>query len=247
MLKNFKLIIEYDGTHYCGWQRQPIDRSIQQEIENALTTMTRRKITLIGSGRTDAGVHALGQAANFTCETTIDTTALHKGLNSLLPEDIVIRNCEEVPVDFHARYDVKSKTYRYCIRSGPLPAAIGRQYEWWVRAPLDFDAMRQAAGQLIGRKDFKAFEATGSPRSHTVRHVMRADIQTDAGGRIVFEIEAEGFLRYMVRNIVGTLVQVGKGTIPPEQISLILESRDRGQAGATAPARGLCLVHVNYG
>lgn len=247
MLKNFKLIIEYDGTHYCGWQRQPRDRSIQQEIENALTTMTRRKITLIGSGRTDAGVHALGQTANFACETTIDATALHKGLNSLLPEDIVIRTCAEVPAGFHARYDVKSKTYRYRIRSGPLPAAIGRQYEWWVRAPLDLDAMKRAADQLIGRKDFKAFEATGSPRSHTVRHVMRADIQADAGGRIIFEIEAEGFLRYMVRNIVGTLVQVGKGAIPPEQISLILESRDRGQAGATAPARGLCLVHVNYG
>lgn len=246
-LRNFKLIIEYDGTLYSGWQRQPNDRTIQQEIETALATMTRRKITLIGSGRTDAGVHALGQTANFSCETAIAPTAFHKGLNSLLPDDIVIRACEEVPTQFHARYDVKSKIYRYRIRNGPLPAAIGRQYEWWVRAPLDIDAMRQAAARLVGQKDFKAFEGTGSPRSHTIRHVMRAEIHNEVQGSIVFEIEAEGFLRYMVRNIMGTLVLVGKGAMAPGQIHVILESRDRGLAGATAPAKGLCLVHVNYG
>ncbi len=238
--------MEYDGTHYCGWQRQPNGRSIQQEIETVLRSMTRQPITLIGSGRTDAGVHALGQTANFLCDTAITPDAFQKGLNSLLPEDIVIRECLEVDHGFHARYNVRSKSYRYTIRSGPLPTAIGRQYEWWVRAPLNVAAMSAAAAHVVGQRDFKAFEAAGSPRSSTVRHVMRAELDRDSQGRIVFEIEAEGFLRYMVRNIVGTLVDIGKGLMPPENIEAILTSRQRCQASATAPAHGLCLVQVKY-
>lgn len=246
MLRNFKLIIEYDGTHYCGWQRQPNGCSIQQTIETALQTMTRQNVTLIGSGRTDAGVHALGQTANFICDTGLDPQAFQKGVNSLLPADIVIRTCTEVSLQFHARYDVKSKTYRYCIRNDPLPSAIGRQYEWWIRAPLDVTPMASATAHIIGQKDFKAFEGAGSPRAHTVRRVMRAEIHKEPEHRIIFEIEAHGFLRYMVRNIVGTLADIGKGVVPPDAVASILASRDRSRAGATAPAKGLCLIQVNY-
>ncbi len=246
MPENFKLIIEYDGTCYCGWQRQPNGRTVQQEIETALRRMTGAPVTLIGSGRTDAGVHALGQVANFVCDTSIGAQAFQKGLNSMLPDDIVIRACERVPPGFHARFDAQSKTYRYTIRNGPLPAAIGRQYEWWIRTPLDVPAMTAAAAHFIGKKDFKAFEGAGSPRAHTIRHVIQAAVNAMADDRIVIEIAAEGFLRHMVRNITGTLVAVGKGMHAADQIPALLAARDRGQIPATAPAQGLCLMRVVY-
>jgi tRNA pseudouridine38-40 synthase len=246
MPENFKLIIEYDGTCYCGWQRQPNGRSIQQEIETALRRMTRAPLTLIGSGRTDAGVHALGQVANFACDTSIAPEAFQKGLNSILPDDIVIRACDRVPPEFHARFDALSKTYRYTIRNAPLPAAIGRQYEWWIRTPLDVTAMSAAAAHLIGHKDFKAFEGAGSPRAHTFRHVTRAEVSAMDDGRVVIEVAAEGFLRHMVRNIAGALAAVGRGIHAADQIPAFLAARDRGQLPATAPAQGLCLLHVVY-
>jgi tRNA pseudouridine38-40 synthase len=246
MVKNFKLIIEYDGTRYHGWQRQPNGPSIQQAIENALETMTRQKITLIGSGRTDAGVHALGQTANFKCVTRLAPGEIQKGLNSLLSGDIVIRRCETVHQEFHARYDVQSKRYRYWILNHPLPSAIGRQYSWWVRTPLDIPAMQEAADMIVGEHDFKAFEATGSPRGHTRRRVIQARWERQTRGRITFDITADGFLRYMVRNIVGTLVWVGLHKITPSRFQEVLTSMDRTQAGATAPARGLFLMEVSY-
>lgn len=244
--KNFKLTIEYDGTRYHGWQVQPNGPSIQQEIESALHTMTRQKIKLLGSGRTDAGVHALGQVANFTCNTAITPEAFQKGLNSILPDDIVIRHVMEVPLQFHARYDAKSKRYRYHILNQPVPSAIERHYTWWIRSPLDLSAMSEAAGYIIGEHDFKAFEGAGSPRSHTNRHVLEADVKGRTPGRITFSIRANGFLRYMVRNLVGTLVDVGLQKKPPKQIKKILESKDRNQAAATAPPTGLFLVQVYY-
>ncbi len=244
--KNFKLVIEYDGSAYCGWQIQPNGPTIQDQIESALRRMTCRKVNLIGSGRTDAGVHALGQTANFTCDTNIDAQAFQNGLNSLLPDDIIIRSCSRIDESFHARFDAKAKTYRYHILNSPLPAAIGRQYRWWIRTPLEVAAMAEAASHLVGRKDFKAFEASGSPRAHTIRQVMQADIRRENQIDIVFEIQAEGFLRYMVRNITGTLVEVGKGNMLPEDMISILASQDRGRAGMTAPAQGLCLVEVLY-
>jgi tRNA pseudouridine38-40 synthase len=246
MVKNFKLIIEYDGTRYHGWQRQPNGPSIQQTIENALETMARQKITLIGSGRTDSGVHALGQTANFKCETRLSPDEIDKGLNSLLPEDIVIRQCQTVHSEFHARYDVLSKRYRYWILNQHLPSAIGRQYSWWIRTPLDIPAMQEAAGHILGEHDFKAFEATGSPRSHTRRHVMQARWERRTNGRITFDITADGFLRFMVRNIVGTLVSVGLHKITPARFQEVLNAMDRTRAGATAPARGLFLMEVHY-
>ncbi len=244
--KNFKLTIEYDGTDYCGWQRQPNGCSIQQRIESAVGIMTGQRTALIGSGRTDAGVHALAQVANFHCETTITPEAFQRGLNSLLPPDIVIRACHEVDESFHARFDAKSKTYRYTIRNHPLPAALGRQYEWWIKAPLDMEKMKTAAACFIGEMDFKSFEGAGSPRSHTIRHVAEAKIAPDPKRRLLFEITAEGFLRHMVRNIMGTLVAIGRGALQPDDIPAILASCDRSRAAATAPAQGLCLVRVHY-
>jgi len=246
MLKNFKIIVEYDGTGYHGWQRQKADRTIQQEIEQALETMTAGQITLCGSGRTDAGVHAFGQTANFLCETDLSPEVFKKGLNSLLPEDIVIKECRLAAESFHARYDVKSKVYHYRIVNRKVPPAIGRQYAWFIRKRLDTAAMRYAISHICGIHDFKAFEGTGSPRSHTIRNVMAADLNENNEGSIVFEIEADGFLRYMVRNIVGTLVDVGLGKIIPAEFKVILESKNRSQASATAPPHGLFLMEVKY-
>jgi tRNA pseudouridine38-40 synthase len=246
MLKNFKLTIEYDGTFYHGWQRQKSDPTFQAEIENAISTMMGHSITVIGSGRTDAGVHALGQVANFKCDTRLRPQELLNGLNALLPDCMVIRSCEEVDENFHARYDVKRKTYQYRILNRYLPIAIQRQYAWHIRRRLDIGAMRQASNHLVGRHDFKAFEGTGSPRSHSKRQVFKADIIRKNEDYLIFEIEADGFLRFMVRNIVGTLVEVGTSKISPGDFKDILLSEDRSRAGATAPAQGLFLLEVKY-
>ena len=246
MPKNFKIIIEYDGTRYHGWQRQREDRTIQQEIENAVSTMTGSRVTLNGSGRTDAGVHALGQTANFLCETDLSEAVFQKGLNSILPDDIVIKDCRLVDAGFHARYDVKSKIYHYRIINRNLPPAIGRQYAWFIRRKLDPAAMRSAISHIIGSHDFKSFEGTGSPRSHTTRSIMAADLIEQEDGAVIFGIEADGFLRYMVRNIVGTLVDVGLGKITSAKFGDILASKNRRNASATAPAHGLFLVEVKY-
>jgi tRNA pseudouridine38-40 synthase len=246
MIKNFKLTVEYDGSRYHGWQRQKEDPTIQGEIEKALTRMTSKTVTVIGSGRTDAGVHAEGQVANFKCETRLTPEALIKGLNSLLAPDIVIRACQPVSASFHARYHVKSKIYQYKILNRPMPAAIGRQYSWFIRQALDQDAMRAAISHIIGLHDFKAFEATGSPRQGTTRHVLAADLSQHTNGLLIFHIEADGFLRCMVRNIVGTLVAVGRQKLTAADFKRILDSKDRSQADATAPAHGLTLIKVNY-
>jgi tRNA pseudouridine38-40 synthase len=191
-------------------------------------------------------VHALGQAANFRCDTDLTPRIFQKGLNSLLPEDIVIRECRQVDDAFHARYDVKSKIYHYKIYNHPVPAAINRLYVWSVRKQLDTEAMRFSASPIIGRHDFKAFEGAGSPRTHTTRHVMAADLVESDNRLLTFRIEADGFLRFMVRNIVGTLVDVGLGKTLPAEFEQILKSRDRTRAGATAPAQGLFLKAVKY-
>jgi tRNA pseudouridine38-40 synthase len=246
MAKNFKLTIEYDGTRYHGWQRQKNDRTIQGEIEKALLTMTGEKTTLTGSGRTDAGVHALGQIANFHCQTNLDSDVFLKGLNSLLQRDIVIRACCRVDEKFHARFDAKSKTYHYRILNRKIPTAVGRQYAWYIRSPLNLDAVRSALGYIIGTHDFSAFEGSGSPRSHSHRTIMAAKLIEQEDGYRIIKIKADGFLRFMVRNIVGTLVDVGLGKMEAADFQRILLSKDRDQAGATAPARGLFLMRVDY-
>ena len=242
----YKLTIEYDGTNYHGWQRQANARTIQEAIESALAKMVKKPVRLTGSGRTDAGVHALGQVAGFNAPVTLPPRAFVAGLNSMLPDDIVIHACEAVPDHFHAQYDAKMKTYRYRILNRPLPEAIGRQYAWHLPRPLDLQAMQQAAGHLLGTLDFKSFEASGSPKSHTTRTVSKAGIYRESEAHLAFEITANGFLRFMVRNIVGTLVDVGLGKTTAADFEQIRLSADRGAAGDTAPAHGLFLVAVNY-
>ncbi|MCK4390603.1 MAG: tRNA pseudouridine(38-40) synthase TruA [Desulfobacterales bacterium] len=276
-MQNFKLIIEYDGTGYHGWQSQSNTCTIQGTIEDALKTMTGQSVTLIGSGRTDAGVHATGQVANFRVETRLTSDIFARGLNSLLPSDIVIKDCATVDETFHARYDARSKVYDYRVLNRPIPAALFRQYAWHVKKRLDLEAIRTAILCLEGQHDFSAFEAAGSPRSSGVRTIINVNLTghevqcfgarlrldglkrgtscqaarrnlapKDRDGYVVFRIEADGFLRHMVRNIVGTLVDVGLGKISPEAFKDILISKDRKQAGATAPAHGLCLEEVKY-
>lgn len=246
-MKNFKLTIEYDGTDFNGWQIQKTGRTIQGEIETALYVMTRQNIRITGSGRTDAGVHALGQTAHFRCETRLEAEDFFSGLNSLLPADIVIHRCETAPDEFHARYKAVKKTYHYNILNRHLPAAVGRQYAWHIKKPLDVDSMQKAAEMIEGTHDFSAFENTGSPRSDSVRHVYFAGFTLSSdSGHLCFEITANGFLRYMVRNIVGTLVQVGLSKITHEEFACVKNSLDRTRAAATAPPHGLFLVSVTY-
>jgi len=209
--------------------------------------MTEQPVTLIGSGRTDAGVHATGQVASFCLETRLTSDVFAKGLNSLLPPDIVIKDCAAVDETFHARYDARSKVYDYRILNRPTTAALFRQYAWHIRKPLDLNAMRTAILCLKGEHDFSAFEGSGSPRSHAVRTAIDVSLTgKDADCYVVFSIEAGGFLRHMVRNIVGTLVDVGLGKISAEAFENILISKDRKQAGITAPAHGLFLREVKY-
>ena len=174
-MKNYKLTIKYDGTAYHGWQIQARDATIQETLEKALSVMTRETIRVSGSGRTDAGVHALGQVANFKTDANIPAEAFFAGLNSLLPDDIVITACEAVDDDFHARFSAKVKTYHYRIYNRQTPVAVGRQYAWHIKRKLDLPVMQQAASHIIGTHDFKSFEGTGSPRAHTVRTVLSAE------------------------------------------------------------------------
>lgn len=247
MRHNFKLIIEYDGSAYHGWQRQKDLATIQGTVEAALKVMIGQSVTVIGSGRTDAGVHALNQVASFLAETHLTAEIFKRGLNSLLPEDIVVKDCQSVPDNFHARYNVSSKIYEYIILNRNLPSAIFRQYAWHIRKKLDLERMRAAVVCLNGTHDFSAFEGSGSPRSSPVRTVMNISLKDRMdGGHLAVCVEADGFLRCMVRNIVGTLVDVGKGRTSPGAFQDILKSRDRKRAGATAPPHGLFLKEVKY-
>jgi tRNA pseudouridine38-40 synthase len=245
-MKNLKMMLEYDGTAYHGWQRQTGKVTIQQVVEEKITIMTREKVTLIASGRTDAGVHARCQVANFKTVTHILEGDLLRGLNSLLPRDIVVRDITEVPRDFHAQFNAQSKTYEYSLFNGPTRPALFRHYSWFVFGPLDLTAMSEAARMITGVHDFSSFCASGHESKSFVRDVHGCGFETNGKGLIRFSIEADGFLKYMVRNIVGTLVEVGKGKRSPLDIPGILEARDRRKAGVTAPPQGLCLVDVKY-
>jgi tRNA pseudouridine38-40 synthase len=247
MLKNFKIIIEYDGTAYHGWQRQKSCRSIQGEIEKALLRMTGDRIAITGSGRTDAGVHAMGQVANFFCNKNIEPENFQKGLNSILSKDIIIKDCLIIDSKFHARYDATSKIYNYRILNRKVPSAIDRNYSWFIHKKLNELAMQSAIFHILGRHDFRSFEGAGSPRSDSIRTVLHASLTKQENGYLIFRIEGNGFLRFMVRNIVGTLVDVGLGKITPGDFKKIFLSKDRNLAGATAPPHGLFLMEVKYG
>jgi tRNA pseudouridine38-40 synthase len=245
MLTHFKLTIEYDGTDFHGWQIQPDQPTIQDEIQKILSSMTQDNIIIHGSGRTDAGVHALGQVAHFACDTRISAERFQVALNLMLPKGIVIRECRKVSSSFHARFSARSKTYRYRILNTQIPCAVGRQYVWHIHRPLNIRAMQEAAGHLIGEKDFKSFEGTGSPRASTVRRIHRADF-TEKDGLVTFEINGTGFLKFMVRNIVGTMVEVGLGQRSPDDFQKALLAMNRKAAGITAPPQGLFLLQVDY-
>lgn len=245
-MRNIKLVIEYDGTNYHGWQVQPDGPTIQEILQEKIALMTRHPVHLAASGRTDAGVHALGQVASFKTETQIPREGFFHGLNSLLPRDIVIQSVEEVPLDFHAQFGAKRKTYRYQIFNNQPPSAIHRNYSWYIPQPLKREAMQEAARFLVGRKDFSSFQGADTDPTGAVREVFRADWSLEYPPFLSFIIEGNGFLKHMVRNIVGTLVEVGKGKSSPEGFARILEVRDRRQAGMTAPPQGLFLVSVQY-
>jgi tRNA pseudouridine38-40 synthase len=245
-MRNIKLVIEYDGTNYHGWQVQPGVVTVQQVIEEKIEVMTRQRTPLTGSGRTDSGVHALGQVANFRTASSIPAEGFLKGLNSLLPRDIAVQSAEEVSLDFHSQYGAKRKTYRYVILRRESPSALFRHYSWRIRGPLNLLAMEEAARFLPGKQDFTSFQGAEADTNDPVREVFSAGWSEGQPGFLHFTIEADGFLKHMVRNIVGTLVEMGKGRIAPDRFPQILAARDRRQAGVTAPPQGLFLVGVRY-
>ncbi len=244
-MRKIKLLLEYDGTSYHGWQVQPNGPTIQEVVEEKITIMTRHPARLVASGRTDAGVHALGQIASFTTDTRIPAEGFRKGLNSLLPPDIRILSAEDADPDFHPQFMAKRKTYLYRILNSETPSAVYRNFSWHVPLPLNLPVMEETAKFLIGVHDFSSFQAADADTTNAVREVLRAEWRAE-GNFLCFTIQANGFLRHMVRNIVGTLVNVGKGRTSGEEFRRILDSRDRRQAGPTAPPQGLFLVRVSY-
>jgi tRNA pseudouridine38-40 synthase len=244
-MRNIKLTIEYDGTGYHGWQFQPSLETIQGTIEAKLAQITGESVRLVASGRTDTGVHALGQVANFKTHSSLDAQSFLRALNSLLPEDIRIKDVEEVDEAFHARFSARGKVYEYRIFNGELPSPFHRHYSWFVPGRLDLESMREAALKLKGRHDFSSFCSAGSDSSSPFREIYDIDVEV-RGNLVVIQVEANAFLKQMVRNIVGGLVEVGKGKLTPSQFGDILEARDRRKAGMPASAQGLFLVKVNY-
>jgi len=246
----FRLTLAYDGTDFAGWQRQPTRRTVQGELEAALERITVQRPKCIASGRTDAGVHALGQVVSFASATRLAPDVLAKALNAELPDDMLVFEVAPAAEGFHALRDAVRKRYRYVIEDGRKRDLFDRKYLWHVYQRLDVRAMQAAAAALVGTHDFASYETSGSPRLTTVRTVLDLVVerrQSDLTDRIIIEVEADGFLYNMVRNIVGTLVDVGKGKQPPTWPAAVLAERDRAKAGMTAPAQGLFLVGVEYG
>jgi len=244
-MRNIKLIIEYDGTNYHGWQSQVNARGIQDVMQDALNRLTGDKCRLIGSSRTDAGVHALGQVANFQTSSSIPPERFSYALNSMLPDDIVVKKSEEVDSHFHARYSAKGKKYMYLIYNSPQPSALLRNRAYHVSYPLDFEAMQKASQYFMGTHDFSAFRAAGSGVKTSKRTIFHVSLERKEE-IIKFEIAGDGFLYNMVRIIAGTLVEVGAGKISAQSIPEIIGGCDRSKAGKTAPAHGLYLVEVYY-
>lgn len=244
-MRNIKLIIEYDGTNYYGWQRQKIGNTVQQKVEEAISKVTNEEIEVIGSSRTDSGVHARGYVANFKTNARMPAEKFREAINCKLPEDISIIHSEEVTEDFHARYHSEGKTYCYTILNRVQPPALDRNFVYHVRWHLDIEAMKEACKFFEGTHDFKAFQTPGGSVKTSVRTITDLHIETD-GDKIKIFVSADGFLYNMVRIIVGTLVMVGSKKITPEDIVEIIESKIRQRAGKCAPAQGLCLEKVFY-
>jgi tRNA pseudouridine38-40 synthase len=267
-MPTFKVLLAYDGTGFVGWQRQATGTSIQGLLERALGELDERHVTVHGAGRTDAGVHALGQAASFTLERTIGADVVVRAINARLPAAVRVLRAAEVEPTFHARFAARAKTYRYRIWNGDVVTPFERAYVWHVPDALDVDAMRTAASVLEGRHDFTAFQAAGSATETAVREVVRSRLVDApavpdrrpgecrrespeggecAGALVAYEVTANGFLRHMVRTVAGSLVEVGRGRRDAGWLARVLASRERRLAGPTAPASGLFLVQVDYG
>jgi len=245
--RTLKLVVEYDGTDFCGWQRQENGPSVQQHLEEVLARMVGGPVTVVGASRTDAGVHALGQVASFQTEASIPLDGFRMGMNSLLPPAIAIVSAVEVAADFHARFSARGKRYRYSILTRSSRAPLERHRLWHKGgAVLDVPAMRAAAAALLGERDWSAFRAAGCTAKNAVRRVDSIEVSELGPYRIDIDVEGNAFLRNMVRILSGTLVDVGLGRIAPGQVTEIVESRDRTRAGPTAPAHGLTLVEVMY-
>ncbi|HZZ72667.1 MAG TPA: tRNA pseudouridine(38-40) synthase TruA [Pirellulales bacterium] len=250
-MRTLKLTMAYDGTDFAGWQSQPRGRTVQDVLEAALTKITGETRRVVASGRTDAGVHALGQVVSFCTECALSAELFLRALNSELPRDAVILASEEAPADFHAIRSARRKRYRYQIQDGPLPDVFSRRYAWRIFPSLDEDAMRTAAAALLGEHDFASFQSSGAKRASTIRTVSEISIRRSRAGEggpelLQLEVEADGFLYHMVRNIVGTLALVGRGKRPAEWLTEVLRALDRRAGGPTAPAQGLFLVKVEY-
>jgi len=241
-----RLILEYDGTRYVGWQVQPNGPSIQAEVERALSRLHARPVRVVAAGRTDAGVHARGQVASFPEASPLPLPAYVKGMNALLPEDVAVREAAVMPDGFDARRDARGKRYRYRLENLATRAPLGRLQAWQVFRPLDVAAMRAAAAPLLGRHDFSSFQASDCVADHAVRELRRLDVEGEAGGTIEVVAEATAFLKHMVRNLVGTLVEVGLGARDGATIPGLLAAQDRTLAGRTAPPKGLVLERVFY-
>ena len=247
-MRSFKLTVAYDGGDFSGWQWQPEKRTVQGELDLALrAALGGEPVNAIGCSRTDAGVHALGQIVRFDSRTRLSASRLAMAINARLPDDLVVRHAEEMKPGFHALRDTVRKRYRYTIQDGRLRSVLSRRLAWYVRGELNAERMHDAALRLLGTHDFDSFESTGSQRLSTRRTIL--DIRVERresleGSQVVLEVEADGFLYNMVRNITGTLVAVGREREEPAWVSRVLEARDRRAAGVAAPPQGLCLLRV---
>jgi tRNA pseudouridine38-40 synthase len=264
--RTLKLTLAYDGTGLVGWQRQAEGQSVQGLLEEALSKIEHDAVKVVGAGRTDAGVHAIGQVASVLLKRSIEDGTLRRALNAMLPPEIRVLGVEDAPTGFHARYSARSKTYQYWIANGEVANPFFWRYAWLLPQEVDVAAMAEAARLLEGRRDFAGFQGTGSPTESTVRTLFSSwfhdgaetdswprwapPLMSEAAGTarlLVYEVSGDGFLRHMVRNIVGTLVEIGAGRRTVDSIERILSSGDRRLAAPTAPACGLCLVRVEYG
>lgn len=245
-MRTLKLTLAYDGTNYAGWQRQPNGMSVQQVVEEALAPLVGgTPPSIAGAGRTDAGVHALGQVASVVVDFGYPCQAVQRALNVRLPADVRTMDVSDAPLGFHARFRAVSKTYRYRLVTASVLSPFERWFVWHAPGSYDLEAMRDAAHALIGKHDFAAFQATGAMVSTTVRTLHRLDVRA-LDGEIILECEGDGFLRHMVRTIAGTLAEVGTGARPVESVARLVVSGDRQSVGRTAPAAGLTLVSVAY-
>lgn len=243
-----KATVAYDGTDFCGWQIQDGQRTVQGEFEAAVSRITDTKVRVHGSGRTDSGVHAMGQVAHFDIPGERSEVPWRRALNAILPRDVSVLDICEVPADFHSRFSALSKTYSYTLWLEREFIHPRRRFFVWDCGPLDFAAMDNAAELMVGRHDFKSFQNVGTPVKDTVRTVSGFSRSSGQNAHeVVWTVQADGFLKQMVRNMMGCLVEVGRGKVSPESVRSILDERDRSVAPATAPAQGLCLERVHYG